>query len=167
MAIQFVTDPWRVAENIYTDKRVEEEWDRLTNMIKNLLNNRISFKFIIPIIRKFLHIDYKERMIGIDTHFGKKFPLGIKATNSIATDYITAFFVAKIAQGDKKYFLSQIDETDPSYTSRLSWLAEEAYKLPLRLIVINEDMVEKFHERYPILFHVGLKDSFIRQKLNL
>ena len=166
MAIQFVRDPWGVARNTYPDKRIEE-WDRRTNMIKNLLNNRISFKFITPVIRKLLHIDYKEQMSGIVIYFGKEFPVKIRVTHCIATDYITTFFVSEIAMGNRKYFLSLHDESDPSYLSRLSWLAEEAYKLPLQPIVINEAMMEKLRDSDPILFHGGIRDFFIRQQLNL
>ncbi|MEM0136770.1 MAG: hypothetical protein QXU18_16335, partial [Thermoplasmatales archaeon] len=80
-------------------------------------------------------------MSGIAVYFGIKFPVKIRAKNCIATDYITAFFVSKIVMGNRKYFLSQHDESDPNYLSGLSWLAEEAYKLPLRLIMTNEALV--------------------------
>ncbi len=86
---------------------------------------------------------------------------GLESIRFIAIDYVAAFYAANNSHfNGENFFISQHDESDPLYLGKLSWLAEEAYKLPLKLIVINDDMKSKFKDREPLIFHVGIADRF-------
>jgi len=159
VAIHFLTDPFRIPRNLFPYRKKITNMGLLTYVLKNTLNNKFSYRYIIPIARKLLGVEYSDDFGNVDIIFSKH-GLGITSKRYIATDYVTAYFVAYEIKNGLKYFISQHDEADPVYLGNLSWLAEQAYKLPLKLVVINDDMVKKYAENNPVLFHVGVDDYF-------
>ena len=159
VAIHFLTDHFRAARKAFPDKIVRE-WPLHAELTKNILNNKLSFNFIVPIIRKAIGVDFKDDFEGIDLFFARSLPKNVLSTRYFATDYATAFFVEMRTPHAWKYFISLHDESDQAYLSNLSWLAAESYKLPLKLMVINSDMRSRYIQNSPLLFHVGIADFF-------
>ena len=160
VAILFLTNPFRIARTLFPGRKNIRNMGLMPYLIKNLLNNRFSFKYIVPVVRKLLGVDYTDDFSGIDIFFSGHVPNGLTSKKYYATDYVTAFRVAYEIKSGKRYFISQHDEADPVYLGHLSWLANEAYQLPLKLMVINDDMMRLYAEKKPVLFHVGIEDYF-------
>ena len=160
VAIHFLTDPFRIPRTLFPDRKKIRNMGLLPYALKNSLNNNVSFRYIIPIARKLLGVEYSDDFANVDILFSKHTLDGLSSKRYIATDYVTAYFVAYEITTGSKYFISQHDEADPVYLGNLSWLAEESYKLPLKLVSINDDMLEKYAEKKPVLFHVGIDDYF-------
>ena len=163
VAIQFLTDPYRVPREFFKGKKINE-FETKVYVAKNLLNNKFSFKFVVPALRRILGDEFNDNFTGIDVYFSRGFPKNIVSIRYIATGYADAFFVDKCVKDGRKYFLSLHDETNLNYLNNLSWLAEEAYKLPMKLIVINEDMLQRYCEKEPLIFHVGIDISFFKDR---
>jgi hypothetical protein len=128
VALQFLGNPWKYAKKVYPDKSIKE-WSLWVTLTKNLLNNRLAFQLLLPIIRKVLYINYKDDFDGLDLFFSDYFPNNVGAKNCIATDYITSFFVNEQSDCERKFFLSLHDESDPTYLSKLSWLDRKILQL--------------------------------------
>lgn len=166
VAILFITDPFRIARTLFPAKKKIRNMNIVPYLIKNLLNNKFSNEYIIPIARNILRVKYNEYFSDVDIFFSKKIPNDVISKRYIATDYITAFNVYYEAKSPHKYYISQHDEADPVYLGELSWLAKEAYKLSLILMVINNDMMQLYEKRNPVLFHVGIEDYFFNSYLS-
>ena len=160
VAILFITDPFRIARTLFPGRKNIRNMGPMPYLVKNLLNNRFSFKYIVPVVRKLLGVNYTDDFSDIDIFFSVHISNGLTSKRYYATDYVTAFHVAYEAKPGKGYFISLHDEADPVYLGHLSWLAKEAYQLPLKLIVINDDMMRLYAEKKPVLFHVGIEDYF-------
>lgn len=159
VAIHFLTDHFRAARKAFPDKIVRE-WPLAPEFVKNILNNKLSVNFIVPIIRKVIGVDFRDDFEGVDLFFTRSLPKNVFSKRYFATDYATAFFVEMKTPHARKYFISLHDESDQSYLSNLSWLAVESYKLPLKLMVINSDMASRNIQDSPLIFHVGIDDFF-------
>ena len=166
VAIHFVGNPWKTAKKYFPDREIKE-WSSVGTFLKSILNNRISFRLVIPLIRRFLRIRYSEELEGVDLFFSGAISKTSLIKRMIATDYITAFFVDSQGGTFKKFFFSQLDESDSNYLSKLSWMAEKTYSLALELIVINLGMLEKFKERKPLLLHIGISDIFFQDEFDI
>ena len=160
VAILFLTDPFRITRILFPRRKNITNMGHVHYLIKNLLNNRFSFKYIVPVVRKILEIKYRDDFFGVDLFFSRRVPNGLTSKRYVATDYVTAFCVGSEAKDGSAYFISQHYEADPVYLGNLSWLAKEAYNLPLKLIVTNDDMMRIYAEKKPVLFHVGIEDYF-------
>jgi glycosyltransferase involved in cell wall biosynthesis len=160
VAMLFLTDPFRIARTLFPGRKNIRNMGIMPYLIKNLLNNRFSFKYIVPDVRKLLGVNYTDDFSEIDIFFSGHVPNGLTSKRYYATDYVTAFHVAYEIKPGKRYFISLHNEADPVYLGHLSWLAKKAYQLPLKLIVINDDMMRLYAEKKPVLFHVGIEDYF-------
>ena len=160
IAIQFLTDPFRVTRTIFRDKSKIRNMGFLPYLMKDLMNNKFSFRYLIPNVRKMLGVNYCDNFENVDIFFSKNLPKDVTSERYIATDYVTAFFVAYEINSAMKYYISQLDEADQIYLGDLQWLAKEAYKLPLKLVVLNDDMMRIYAHKEPVLFHVGIDDYF-------
>ena len=160
VAILFPTAPFRIARTLFPGRKNIRNMGPMPYLVKNLLNNRFSFKYIVPVVRKLLGVNYTDDFSDVDIFFSRHISNGLNSKRYYATDYVTAFHVAYETKPGKGYFISQHDEADPVYLGNLSWLAKEAYQLPLKLIVINDDMMRLYAEKKPVLFHVGIEDYF-------
>ena len=165
VAILFLTDPFRIARTLFPGKKNIRNTDIVPYLIKNLLNNRFSFKYLVPVVRKLLGVNYTDDFSDIDIFFSGHISNGLTSKTYYATDYVTAFHVAYEIKSGKSYFVSLHDEADPVYLGHLSWLAKEAYRLPLKLVVINDAMMRLYAEKKPVLFHVGIEDYFFNFSL--
>lgn len=160
VAILFLTDPFKIARTLFPRKRNIRNMGFMPYLIKNLLNNRFSFKYIVPAVRKLLGVKYTDDFSDVDTFFSRHIPIELTSKRYFATDYVTAFHVAYKRKNGSGYFISLHDEADPVYLGDLSWLAKKAYQLPLKLVVINDEMMWLYAENKPVLFHAGIEDYF-------
>ena len=51
---------------------------------KNLLNNKFSFKFVVPALRRILGDEFNDNFTGIDVYFSRGFPKNIVSIRYIA-----------------------------------------------------------------------------------
>src|SRR6267143_679250 len=79
-----------------------------------------------------------------------------------ATHFSTAFIVAQYAAAPEKFYLIEHPEDDPSYSGKLSQVASLTYSLPLRKIVTNRKMYERFHNENPLFLQLGFESEFFK-----
>jgi glycosyltransferase involved in cell wall biosynthesis len=79
-----------------------------------------------------------------------------------ATHFSTAFFVAHCAATIEKFYLIEHSEDDPSYSGKLSQVASLTYSLPLRKIVTNRKMYDRFRNEDPLFLQLGFESDFYK-----
>lgn len=89
----------------------------------------------------------------------------IKANIIIATLLETAYFVEELY---KKYnfspfYLIQNSEDDPSFSGENLTNAKLTYSFPLKKIVINQKVYNRFKTEEPLFFHVGIDTQFFKK----
>ena len=94
VAILFLTDPFRVTRTLFSARKKIRNMGLVPYLIKNLLNNRFSFKYLVPVVRKLLGVKYIDDFSDVDIFFSGHIPNGLTSKRCIATDYVTAFHVA-------------------------------------------------------------------------
>ncbi len=77
-----------------------------------------------------------------------------------ATHFSTAFLVAHYAATTEKFYLIEHAEDDPSYSGKLSQIASLTYSLPLRKIVTNRKMYDRFRNENPLFLQLGFESDF-------
>lgn len=139
------------------------------NIIGKLFDNhRLTFFYwMLPILNRFRHIDYDYGILkGIDIFFTKNAKdLDISSNAYIATAWQTAGLVHQLASnGDSKgFYLIQNEEDRKSFSGNLSEEARKTYDLPLKKIVINKSLQERFKTDYPYFLQIGFEDSYFRR----
>lgn len=89
----------------------------------------------------------------------------IKTDIIIATGWQTAYFVRELY---KKYnfnpfYLVQNSEDDTSFSGKNSTDAKLTYNFPLKKIVINQKLYNRFKAEEPLFFHVGIDTQFFKK----
>ena len=92
---------------------------------------------------------------NVDFFVRKGIPKKLETRRLIATAWQTSYFVHNFQGCKFKYYLVQNDEDNPAFSGRLNDLARRSYDLPLKKIVINKQMQERFSLDYPIKITVA------------
>lgn len=132
-------------------------------MFYHSLQRRRVIKFTWPIVRRIKHIDYDfSFMENVNLVFSKspeRFSLECKY--GIATWWGTSFFLTKSHdKAEKKFYLIQNHEDDPSFSGKLSAFAAESYKLPVNKLVVSRSLMERFKNDKPSRIIVGFDSMY-------
>lgn len=86
----------------------------------------------------------------------------VKARRIFATHFSTAHYVNRCHSEAQKFYLIEHSEDDPSYSGRLSDVARESYSFPLRKIVTNKKMYDRFENEKPLFLQLGFATDFYK-----
>ena len=170
----------RIHRNLYNIVKDQKLLDRNRNRsleikIYDYIQNTISTRILISIMAK--HPSYL-KIIGVqlgqnsDSHtsgtFFSEFSFGgidfsvkndipkrLRTQRIVATAWQTSYFVNRFQGSNFKYYLVQNDEDNPAFSGSLNVLARKSYDLPLKKIVINRQMQERFSLESPIKINVA------------
>lgn len=92
---------------------------------------------------------------GIDFSVKNDLPKRLRTQRIVATAWQTSYFVNRFQGSNFKYYLVQNDEDNPAFSGSLNVLARKSYDLPLKKIVINRQMQERFSLESPIKINVA------------
>ncbi|MGC9124298.1 MAG: glycosyltransferase family 4 protein [Thermoplasmata archaeon] len=159
----FLKDINRGLYKITRDKQLLEELKKesLKRKIYEILNSKYLIRFLIFLLKKknkliekiIPHVRYEflEELNFKDPSYiiSSDIPQ-IKTERLIATAWQTSYFVASFKDARLRYYLVQHNEDDPSFSKKLSKLANKSYDLPLKKIVINRKMLERFSNEKPL-----------------
>ena len=170
----------RMHRNLYNIEKEEEllnkiKADSLKSKVSGSLQNTLYTQFLISLIRRrhsFLktiwfklsrdsitHSDgtflSKFSFDNIDYFVRKRIPKKLETRRLIATAWETSYFVDRFCGCKFKYYLVQHDEDNPVFSGRLNGLAHKSYDFPLKKIVINKQMQERFSLESPIKITVA------------
>ena len=170
----------RMNRNLYNFVKDKKLLDKMRSAslkfkIYDYFLNTISTRFLISVIKKhpsYLKImgvklshDSLSRTTGgffyefnfdnIDFLVRKVIPEKLQTRRLIATAWETSYFVDHFHGCKVKYYLVQNDEDNPAFSGRLNGLAHKSYDFPLKKIVINKQMQERFSLESPIKITVA------------
>ncbi|MEM0135959.1 MAG: glycosyltransferase family 4 protein [Thermoplasmatales archaeon] len=112
-----------------------------------IMERKILYNYLLLIVRFLKKLDYDYSFLhSIKVYFLNKPSKKFLVKNLIATWWGTAFFVADgNFNAEKKFYLIQNEEDDPSFSGKLHAYAGKSYELPLEKIVINEYSKQRFN----------------------
>ncbi len=125
-----------------------------------VMGSSFGYYIVSPIVRSILGIDFKEQYNGAKVLF-LKYLDGLTANVMIAQSWEAAFFVDACSTAHRKFYRVHHDLDDPSFSGPLHELAALSFKLPLKKIVMNEHLYQRFKDNYPIRNDIGIElDNF-------
>ena len=167
--IIFLKNVYRGLYNISRDEKVIAKSREFPLNIKifNSVKGKTLTRIMIDIIKRRpgiirsmgfqINLDSFNKYIAKDLDFFilKSIPKNFRTKRIIASAWETAYFVNNFENCDKKYYLAQHNEDDPSYSGELSSFAERSYSFELKKVVINDYMFKRFEKEDPIRISVA------------
>jgi glycosyltransferase involved in cell wall biosynthesis len=128
-------------------------------LFEMFLNNSLGWNFL-PLLRTILGINYENNDLkylkGVKKFFNYRTLSKLKIDKIFAGGWETSFFVNYIEGIKYKYYIIHHSEDDLSHSGSMNDWARESYNLPLRKIVINQQMLDRFKNDEPLLFKDGV-----------
>ena len=159
VAIVYLKDPLkRLPRYIHAESLSNYLRDRPMShrLYYKLMGSYFGYRILAPLVRRFLKIDFKEDYRGARVLFMKSLET-LSAGTVIAQSWETAFFVNACTRCTNKFYRVHHDVDDPSFTGQLSNIAAKSFELPLKKIVQNEHLYQRFIEEYPIRNDMGIE----------
>lgn len=122
----------------------------------NLLSTYFGFYLVIPLVRKLMGIDFREDYSGANLFFEKDLDMEIDTDTIIAQSWEASYFVDRATVAGKKYYRLHHNVDNPSFSGDLHRLASSSFTLPMRKIVENDIVEERFRLEDPIRIHIGI-----------
>ena len=135
----------------------------LRTMLYHKIQRRTIIKLIAPIIRKVKNIDYDFSFMDNTNLVFSKSPkrFSVECNYGIATWWGTSFFLADPhIKAEKKFYLIQNHEDDPSFSGKLSTFAADSYKLPIIKIAVSQSLMKRFKDDKPSRILVGFDSKY-------
>ena len=127
---------------------------------------RINFFYDLRLY-KLLRIDYDYSILdNVDLYLYETIEdVKIQTNAIVATAWQTAYFVREYIKlhKNKSFYLVQNSEDDFSFSGKNSDNAKFTYDFPLKKIVINKKVYERFMSEDPLFFHVGIDTQFFKK----
>ncbi len=148
-ALSFKFRSYESFKNKFTIKMI---WNVIKISEQMRIIDKLINKIKFPVDRDFVR---DSNIFDIDLIFSFAVPEKLKTRRIIATAWETAYFVNDFNNCKRKYYLTQHDEDDPSFSGALSYLATKSYSFKLKKIVINKKMLTRFSDENPIKITVA------------
>lgn len=139
------------------------------NLIKLFFGkDRISiFYRLLPTINRLRKLDYGYGILrGVDLYFINSVDeISFTTKAVIATGWTTALPAFKIKEkiDCKGYYLIQNSEDHVSFSGKDSVEASKTYSLPLKKIVINDELLKRFSSEQPIYLQIGFNNALYKR----
>lgn len=162
VAIFYLRNPEKELLKMMDDKDLKEYMSKrpqIHNLYYSIMTSRTGFYVILPIIRRIMGIDFRERYKGASVFFEKSLSDNIKIENLIAQSWEASYFVDKHRNSIRKYYRVHHNFDDPTFSGDLSPLAFKSFDLPLKKIVQNDQVERRFAHENPIRIHVGIETT--------
>lgn len=161
VAIIYLKNPLKSLKKMLNDNKLNsflKTRPLLHTVYYSVMSTKIGFYIIRPIIRKVLGIDFREDYDGATLLFLKNVTK-IKSRFLIAQSWETAYFVAENNKSDFKYYRLHHSLDDPSFSGELYYLAARSFNLPLKKIVMNDEVYRRFENDSPIRVNFGIETA--------
>ncbi|AKA49287.1 hypothetical protein IX51_09425 [uncultured archaeon] len=124
-------------------------------LYETIVNTKIGFRTILPILRFLMRIEYKEELDDVRLFFSFKQVSRHCVERAIAASWQTSFLLTNMNGAKRKYYLIHHHEDEISFSDYVLPLASKSYGLDLKKIVINEKTYDKFRDSKPIRTRIG------------
>ena len=162
IAVFYLRNPEKELLKMLDDEDLKEymfKRPKIYNLYYSVVTSRAGFYIILPIIRRIMGIDFRERYEGASVFFEKSVGDNIRIENLIAQSWEASYFVDKHRNSIHKYYRVHHNLDDPTFSGGLSRLALKSFALPLKKIVQNDHVERRFIQENPIRIHVGIETS--------
>lgn len=150
-------------ENIGIDTNyMGKKNNKIKDLIWKALGFRITFNLFMPVLRAIKGYPQNTFPRKVSTFFSLRVLKRVRFSKIVATNWQSAFIITDIKPKSKLYFFLQVEEDNPLFSGNFSQIANASYSLPLKKIVITDQMMSKINDPFTKRIHVGIDESIFR-----
>ena len=158
VGILFVRDIYRCIYGIEKSEAMNQflkSRSKIFRSYEKLINTHVGYRFLLPILRKAMKVEYSDNLDGILVFFTTRELRKYTIRFVFASSWQAAYVVNVNFHNSKKFYLIHHEEDSTPFASKLATIASNTYSFDLKKIVINQKVFERFKNDDPILITAG------------